>query len=118
MLRQTVICCIWAVAFFVAQAPAIAQETFCLLKGNVFTPDGRSFAGARVVVDRTDIPEKDRKRFRREGSSDRSGEFAFRLAAGPAKYKVTVDAKGFAPEHRELEFIADERLDVSIVLKK
>jgi hypothetical protein len=95
-----------------------AQTGFSLLKGTVFTPEGRSFQGAKVIVTRVDVDAKQQKKSRKEGISDSQGEFAFRLDIGPARYHVTVDATGFAKQERDVSISNDERTDVSIVLKK
>jgi hypothetical protein len=65
-----------------------------------------------------DIDAKQQKKTRREAVSDRLGEFAFRLAVGPAKFHLTVEAAGFPKQEKDVEISGDERTDVSIVLKK
>src|SRR6266850_7410522 len=95
-----------------------AQADYSLIKGTVFTAEGRSFPGAKVTVIRTDLDAKQQKKSRREAVSDRLGEFAFRLAVGPAKFHLTVEAAGFPKQEKNVEISGDERTDVSIVLKK
>ena len=96
----------------------LAQANFSLVKGTVFTPEGRSFHGAKVSVVRTDIDVKQQKKSRREAVSDQQGEFAFRLDVGPARYHLMVEAPGFPKQEREVSIFGDERMDVSIVLTK
>jgi len=95
-----------------------AQTNYSLIKGTVFTAEGQSFQGAKVTVIRMDIDAKQQKKTRREAVSDRLGEFAFRLAVGPAKFHLTVEAAGFPKQEKDVEILGDERADVSIVLKK
>ena len=95
-----------------------AQAGYSLIKGTVFTAEGRSFQGARITVVRTDVDDKRQKKSRKVGASDRLGEFAFRLDAGPAKYRLTIEAPGFPKQERDIEISGDERTDLSIVLKK
>jgi len=97
---------------------ALAQTSYSLIKGTVFTAEGRSFPGAKVTVVRTDIDAKQQKKSRREAVSDRLGEFAFRLAVGPAKFHLTVEAAGFPKQEKNVEISGDERTDVTIILKK
>ena len=95
-----------------------AQANFSLLKGTVFTSEGRSFQGAKVTVVRVDIDVKQQKKSRKDGISDSQGEFAFRLDVGPAQYHLTVEAPGFPKQERDVSIWRDEHTDVSIVLKK
>jgi carboxypeptidase family protein len=97
---------------------AFTQANYSLIKGTVFTAEGRSFAGAKVTVIRADIDEKQQKKSRREAVSDRLGEFAFRLAVGPAKFHLTVEAPGFPKQEKDVQISGDERTDVTIILKK
>jgi hypothetical protein len=95
-----------------------AQSSFSLIKGTVFTPGGQTVAGAKVTIIRADIDPKEQKKSRKETTSDRLGEFAFRMAAGPAKFHLTVEAQGFPKQEKEVEVAGDERADISVVLKK
>ena len=95
-----------------------AQTNFCLVKGTVFSPEGRPFPGAKVGIARMDIQPKQQKKLLKQAVSDRLGEFAFRMNVGPAKFRVTVEAPGFAKQEKEIEVVGDERTDISVVLKK
>ncbi len=109
------------ILLLVASLPfeANAQETeeYALVKGTVFTFVGRSFPGVEIEIERVDVEEKDRKKTRREARSDSIGEFAFRLPPGPAKWKITFRAENFAEDKREIEIFADERVDLTVLLK-
>ncbi len=96
----------------------IAQSNFCLLKGTLFSPEGRPVPGAKVVIVRVDIQPKQQKESLKQAVSDRLGEFAFRMNVGPAKFRVTVAAPGFAKQEKDIEVVGDERTDISVVLKK
>jgi len=102
---------------FVANS-AFVQTNFCLVKGTVFNPEGRPVPGAKVVIVRVDILPKQQKESLKQAVSDRLGEFAFRMNVGPAKFRVTVEAPGFAKQEKEIEVVGDERTDISVVLKK
>ena len=94
------------------------QPNYALVKGNVFTEDGRTFSGAKVTIFRTDVDAKRQKKSRQEAYSDNNGEFAFRMDIGPAKFHVTGEAKGFKTVEKEIEVSGNERTDISVVLKK
>ncbi len=96
----------------VQEAPAYA-----LIKGTVFNSMGRSFPGVEIRVERIDVDEKDRKKWRQENRSDRIGEFAFRVPPGPSKYELTFRAKNFEIEKREIEVVADERVGLTVLLR-
>src|SRR5688500_7098190 len=91
-------------------APTVlsVQTQFALIKGTVFTPEGRSYRGATITVVRSGVDEKQVKKSRKETVSDGLGEFAFRLESGPAKYRITVEAKGFPTQERDVEIAGDE----------
>ena len=107
--------CFWC--FFVATS-VIAQSNFSLIKGTVFTPEGRPYTGAKVVIVRADVEPKQQKKSLKQATSDRLGEFAFRMDVGPAKFQVTVEARGFPKQEKDVEVVGDERTDISVVLKK
>ena len=103
--------------FFVATSLS-AQKNFSLIKGTVFMSDGHPLAGAKVTITRTDGEPKQQKKSRKESSSDRQGEFAFRMDVGPAKFHLTVEAPGFPKQEKDVEVGGDERTDISVILKK
>ena len=100
-------------------ASPVVQEApaYALIKGTVFNSLGRSFPGVEIRVERIDVDEKDRKKWRQERRSDRIGEFAFRVPPGPSKYELTFRAKDFEIEKREIEVIADERVGLTVLLR-
>ena len=102
----------------VAANPLFAQSNFSLIKGTVFTSEGQPVLGAKVTIIRADLEPKQQKKSRKETTSDRLGEFAFRMDVGPAKFHLTVEAQGFAKQEKEVEVAGDERADISVVLKK
>lgn len=89
-----------------------AVRPYALIFGNVFDPAGRLFTGAEVEIRR----EGERKA-RWETRSDSRGEFAVRLPAGPARYIITLRAKGFAEEVRTVAVENEERIDLSFRLQ-
>lgn len=93
------------------------QVDYSLIKGTVFA-EAHPFRGAKVTILRIDIDAKKQKKTRKEYYSDRNGEFAFRMDVGPARFRVTVEAKGFKTEMKEVEVSGDERADISVILKK
>jgi hypothetical protein len=94
-----------------------AQANYSLIKGTVFTAQGRPVQGAKVVIMRSDVDAKLQKKSRKEILSDRNGEFAFRMEVGPAKFRLTAEVKGLQTAEKEIEVSGDERVDVSMVLK-
>ena len=108
----------WSLLCLFVVNSILAQANFCLVKGTVFSPEGRPFPGAKVGIARMDIQPKQQKKLLKQAVSDRLGEFAFRMNVGPAKFRVTVEAPGFAKQEKEIEVVGDERTDISVVLKK
>jgi uncharacterized GH25 family protein len=106
------------VATLILAASLLAGQTnYSLIKGTVFTAQGRPVQGAKVVIIRSDVDAKLQKKSRKEIMSDRNGEFAFRMDVGPAKFRLTAEVKGLQTAEKEIEVSGDERVDVSMVLK-
>jgi len=95
-----------------------AQKNFSLIKGTIFTSDGQPVPGAKVTIVRTDVDSKQQKKTRKESGSDSQGEFAFRMDIGPAKFHLTIEAAGFPKQEKDVEVGGDERMDLSVILKK
>jgi hypothetical protein len=74
--------------------------TLVFIRGSVFTPEGKSFPGADVKIERISADGKTKKVG--SGSTNDSGEFGFRFNDTPAKYRVTASAKGVT-ETKEIE---------------
>jgi hypothetical protein len=66
-----------------------------------------------VVIERID----EGKKFKQETISQEGGEFAFRLKAEKAKYRITATARGFQPASVEVEIDGDEARNVSLKLQ-
>ena len=101
-----------------AAISVFSQSNFSLIKGTVFTSAGQTVSGAKVTIVRADLEPKQQKKSRKETTSDRLGEFAFRMDVGPAKFHLTIEAPGFPKQEKEVEVAGDERTDISVVLKK
>ena len=89
-----------------------------LLAGTVFTPDTRSAPGVKVTaVDTEDESVK------LEAVTDYRGEFAIRAPASedPAvgkTYRLTTEAKGFAPVEKTAEVYLAQKTNVNLILEK
>lgn len=76
-----------------------------LIKGTVFTPEGLSFAGARVRIRKTG-----EKSFRWHDTANSRGEFAIRVIQG-TQYEVVVDGKGFKEQEKQVDAAGSERIE-------
>jgi hypothetical protein len=90
---------------------------YSLIKGTVFTAQGRPVQGAKVVIVRSDVDAKQHKKSRIEILSYRIGEFAFRLDVVPENFRLTAEFKRLQTAEKEIEVSGDERVDVSMVFK-
>lgn len=79
----------------------VDEGSIAFLRGSVFYPDGRSVAGARVEVARLS-PDGTLKRLDERVTTE-YGSFAFRLPPEPARYRVTVKAKGMEAAASDVE---------------
>jgi hypothetical protein len=91
----------------------VDQGTQVIIKGSVFSPEGRSVGGAEIKVERVLADGSVSK----VGSaiSTYSGEFTFRLAEGAAKYRVTATMKDTtASKEVEVDSAAIYRLALTL----
>lgn len=88
-------------------------EPYSVIRGAVLYGVGYSLPNASVAIERIDGGKK----FKQETISREAGEFAFRLKADKAKYRVTATAKGFDPASVEIDIVNDEVRNVSLTLQ-
>ncbi len=98
-------------ALVACAALACADDSYALIFGTVFQPSGHAMPGADVEL----RPEASGKSQRTRTSP--RGEFTFRVAAKPARYTVTVKAKGLKSESKPVQIQGDERADLSFLME-
>jgi len=86
---------------------------YAVIRGAVLRGPGYTLPNATVVIERIDGGNK----FKQETVSQGGGEFAFRLKAEKAKYRVTATARGFQPASIEVEIAGDEARNVALTLQ-
>jgi hypothetical protein len=89
------------------------HEPYAVIRGAVLRGDGYSLPDAKVTIERLG----EGKRFRHDTVSTSGGEFAFRLPAGKATYRVTATARGFAPASKDVEIENDDVRQVALQLQ-
>ncbi|HSF24047.1 MAG TPA: carboxypeptidase-like regulatory domain-containing protein [Blastocatellia bacterium] len=98
-----------------------AKARTSLIRGAVFDIEGRSLPGARVKLIRvpTADEEKDNKRvdsLKLDYTANSRGEFAFRVPARRARYRVTASLGGYKPETKVAEVHEDEAVPLAFSL--
>lgn len=88
-------------------------QPYAVIRGAVFQGPGYTLPNATVIIERIDGGGK----FKQETISQEGGEFAFRLKAEKAKYRVTATARGFQPASIEVETDGDEARNVALTLQ-
>ena len=88
-------------------------EPYAVIRGAVFRGPGFTLPNATLTIERIDGGKK----FKQETVSQEGGEFAFRLKAEKAKYRVTATARGFQPASIEIEVAGDEARNVALTLQ-
>lgn len=90
---------------------AVAADSYGLIVGTVFRPNGQSLPGAEVILEQESggKPRKTR--------SDARGEFTFRVPAKPDRYNVNVKVAGYRSEPKAVSIQGEERVDISILLE-
>jgi hypothetical protein len=93
------------------------EERVGVVAGTVFQDSGFALSGARVTLAPEGKSEHAARIKPQETTTDRRGEFAFRVPAGSMRYTVRVEAEGWAPAEKSVEVEWDQRLDVSFRLR-
>jgi hypothetical protein len=89
-------------------------DPYAVIRGAVFYGAGYTLPNATVTIERIDGMRK----FKQETISREGGEFAFRLRADKAKYRIVASARGFQPATVEIEIEADEVRNIALTLQK
>ena len=82
------------------------------MAGTIFRDPGYAQPGATVVLAAKSAPDKKLL----EQVSDARGEFSFRVPPGPQTYVVTVRLKGFKQTSQDVEIIATEQINATLIL--
>lgn len=90
------------------------EAPFAAIRGAVFIEPGYSMPNASVTIERIDGGKK----FKDEKVSGEGGQFAFRLKAEKAKYRVTATARGFESASIEIEIESDEIRNIALTLQR
>jgi uncharacterized surface anchored protein len=92
---------------------ALESPPYAVIRGAVFQGQGFTLRNATVKIERIDGDKK----FKQETVSHDGGEFAFRLKAEKAKYRLTATARGFQTSSIEVEIDGDEARNVALTLQ-
>jgi hypothetical protein len=90
------------------------DDPYAVIRGAVFHGPGFTLPNATVTIERIDGARK----FKQETVSRDGGEFAFRLRAEKAKYRLTAVARGFQTASIEIEIEGDEARNVALTLQQ
>lgn len=90
------------------------DDPYAVIRGAVLHGLGYTLPNAVVRLERTD----GRKKTKMETVSREGGEFAFRLKADSASYRITAEAEGFEPASLELSIENDEVRNIVLTLKR
>jgi Carboxypeptidase regulatory-like domain len=95
-----------------------AAEPYSIVSGTVFHEPGLALPGAEVTITPKLADGSQLKLKITRAISDERGEFAFRVPATPATYKVRASAKGFQAGEKTAEIgFEGERVDVTFMLE-
>lgn len=92
----------------------IDKGILALVRGSIFDESGRIVRGAKIEISRItgDSLKKMGERY-----SDDNGEFAIRLPAETARYRISANVNGAAPVTKDFEFSGGEVFRVALTLK-
>lgn len=89
-------------------------EPYSVIRGAVLHGVGYTLPNSLVTIERIDGGKK----FKQETVAREGGEFAFRLRAEKAKYRLTATARGFQTASIEVEIDSDEVRNVALTLQQ
>jgi hypothetical protein len=89
-------------------------DPYAVIRGAVFHGAGYTLPNASVMIERIDGVKK----FKQETISREAGEFAFRLKADKAKYRISASARGFQTASIEIEIESDEVRNIALTLQR
>lgn len=89
------------------------EAPYSIIRGAVFFDQGFSLPNSGVRIERIDG-----KRFKEEKLTGEGGQFAFRLKAEKAKYRITAFANGFQSASTEIEIEGDEIRNIALTLQR
>ncbi len=87
------------------------------IAGTVFRDPGFAFPGVEVTLVSVPDPGSNAKPSRQKAVSSPRGEFLFRVPAVESHFRVSVAARGYAPQQKDVEIRGDERVDLSFLLE-
>jgi hypothetical protein len=92
-----------------------------LVRGSVFNLRGQTLAGVKVVIVRIPNDEETQsgkhiKSLSRDYLTNQRGEFAFRLPAQPARYRLTASAHGLKTDTKVVDVSGSEAVPVALTL--
>ena len=94
----------------------IDEGSIAFIRGSVFTEDGHSVSGVRVdlarIVDENSTQKLDSR------VTGETGEFVFRLAPEPAKYRLTLKTDGAQPSSKDVEVESAAVYRVALTFKR
>jgi hypothetical protein len=93
-----------------------ASAPFALIAGTVYKPPGFSLPGAEVTVSPEQPEASGTKLKKSQAVTDARGEFALRVPAVPAKWRVDVKMNGYRPGQKSVSIEGKQRVDLSMVL--
>ena len=95
-----------------------ADESYALIAGSVFRPNGTSMPSVEVVLTaEPDEKQAGKKPKAQKQTSNFRGEFSFRVPAKPMRYTLSVRSSGYKPLTKTVQVAGDERQDVSLMLE-
>lgn len=88
-----------------------------LIAGTVYRPPGFAMAGADILLEPETAESNGIKLRKQQAASDARGEFALRVPAVPAKWRVSVKMNGYRSEQKSASIEGEQRVDLSFMLE-
>ena len=87
------------------------------IAGTVFRDPGFAFPGVNVTLVSLPEPGSNAKPMKQKVVTSPRGEFLFHVPGEESHFRVSVAAKGYAPQQKDVEIRGEERVDLSFLLE-
>ncbi|MBI4467904.1 MAG: carboxypeptidase regulatory-like domain-containing protein [Acidobacteria bacterium] len=95
----------------------VRAKPFAIVAGSTFNADGFVLVGTHVRIERVPFDSEPIKSMKMEQHSNSTGEFAFRLPAERARFRITATAPGHEVETAYVEIDGAERRNLAVRLQ-
>ena len=95
-------------------------DSYAVIAGTIFRSEGFALGGAEVSVSEspgTGATDNSKHLKTLKATTNDRGEFAVRVPAVPAKYRIDVKMRGFEPQAKDVSIEGEQRKELNFLLE-